>query len=67
MLRILTGVVNSLYDPMGIICPITIGLKILMKDTHKLPDLKWAMVINGNLALQSSQRIQWIPLKFKRD
>ena len=40
-LRRVMGIVCSVYDLLGLISPITLKLKILLKETHKIPKLKW--------------------------
>ena len=40
-LRIVMSVVSSVYDPLGMICPITIRMKLLLQETHQIPDVTW--------------------------
>ena len=48
------SMVASIYDPLGIICPITIGVKILLKATHRIPDITW------DVALPEDLQVRWI-------
>ena len=53
-LRRVMGIVCSVYDPLGLISPITLKLKILLKETHKIPKLKW------DDALPREMQLRWV-------
>ena len=38
-MRTVTSLVASLYDPLGLLSPITVKAKLLLRDTHLIPKL----------------------------
>ena len=51
--RICLSIVNSIYDPMGLLTPITINLKVMMKQMFSAEyDLKWDQALPKELQLQ---------------
>ena len=55
--RICLSIVNSIYDPMGLLTPITINLKVMMKQMFSAEyDLKW------DQALPRELQVQWVPM-----
>ena len=52
--RKLLKVVSSFYDPIGLIQPIMISLKILLQETHRLK-LGWAAEFSGEIKINYSK------------
>ena len=43
------GVVCLMYDPLGLVSPYILQFKILHKETHQIPDIKWDTPLSGDI------------------
>ena len=58
--RICLSITNSIFDPMGLLTPVTINLKVMMKNMFSSEyDLKW------DQALPTELRQQWISVIYE--
>ena len=47
--RILLGIISSIYDPLGLLSPLTIKYKIEMGKLHKMKDIEWDTILEGDV------------------
>ena len=57
-LRILLGVVSSIYDPLGLLIPLTIKWKIEVGDLHKREDVQWDTVLEGTMDIKWKEMLE---------
>ena len=50
-LRIIVGIISSIYDPMGLLTPITIELKTELMKLHKCEGIKWDTIFEKSWML----------------
>ena len=50
--RVAVSVIYSIFDPLGLIAPLTIKYKLLLKEFNKVPNLGWSDPVRAELALQ---------------
>ena len=61
-LRILLGVISSIYDPLGLLTPLTIKWKIELGELHKGEVVQWDTALEGILEKQWKEMLEMMVL-----
>ena len=56
--RVAVSVIYSIFDPLGLIAPLTIKYKLLLKEFNKVLNLEWSDSVPAELALQFNKLLE---------
>ena len=54
------GVISSIYDQLGLLSPLTIRWKIEIAKLHKMEDIKWDTVLEGDMDIKWKRLLEEI-------